>query len=310
MTGAAEAVAAPAQGLVQSPRNVAPIGTASEGIRNMDPECSGAPLLRFARWRSHVALVVAFAVVITARAPAPAKGPGGLPGNGNTGARPWIDARCGGCHQTEDPFTHPVGVVPSMPIPPGLPLEDGRIECTTCHDNRASADHARAREFHAPLLRQEPADLCAACHDPAGTSRRDMHATMLGRAHLRWPDDDSDRGSSRPGRWPARPDSQSGSCLGCHDGAVAGDASDARGLWGFSAGPGPSAGIGASHPVGIEYRRHPGMALKPAASLDRRIRLFDNRVGCGSCHSPFADDEALLVMSNLRSRLCLSCHEL
>ncbi|MHC4317018.1 MAG: cytochrome c3 family protein [Planctomycetota bacterium] len=52
------------------------------------------------------------------------------------------------------------------------------------------------------------------------------------------------------------------------------------------------------------------MALKPAASLDRRIRLFDNRVGCGSCHSPFADDEALLVMSNLRSRLCLSCHEL
>ncbi|MHC4317017.1 MAG: hypothetical protein ACYS1B_00580 [Planctomycetota bacterium] len=185
MTGAAEAVAAPAQGLVQSPRNVAPIGTASEGIRNMDPECSGAPLLRFARWRSHVALVVAFAVVITARAPAPAKGPGGLPGNGNTGARPWIDARCGGCHQTEDPFTHPVGVVPSMPIPPGLPLEDGRIECTTCHDNRASADHARAREFHAPLLRQEPADLCAACHDPAGTSRRDMHATMLGRAHLR-----------------------------------------------------------------------------------------------------------------------------
>ncbi|MHC4211278.1 MAG: hypothetical protein ACYSWT_16370, partial [Planctomycetota bacterium] len=145
----------------------------------MGPECSGAPLLRFARWRSHVALAIAAVVVFTVRAPAPAKGRANLPANGNTGAPAWVGARCGGCHQTEDPFTHPVGVAPSMPVPSSLPLENGRIECTTCHDNRASADHVRAREFHAPLLRQAPAELCAACHDPAGTSRRDMHATML-----------------------------------------------------------------------------------------------------------------------------------
>jgi predicted CXXCH cytochrome family protein len=52
------------------------------------------------------------------------------------------------------------------------------------------------------------------------------------------------------------------------------------------------------------------MALRPESALDRRVRLFDRRVGCGSCHSPYAEGRALLVMSNVRSRLCLSCHEL
>jgi predicted CXXCH cytochrome family protein len=42
--------------------------------------------------------------------------------------------------------------------------------------------------------------------------------------------------------------------------------------------------------------------------MDPRIWLFEGRVGCGSCHSPFAGGEALLVMSNVGSRLCLSCH--
>jgi predicted CXXCH cytochrome family protein len=268
----------------------------------MESGSSVAPRLRPARQRLEAALAAAAVAVIAAPALAPAR-----VATSSAAAGPWVGARCGGCHQTQEPFTHPVGVAPSMPVPAGLPLVNGRIECTTCHDNRASADHARARRSHAPLLRRDAADLCGACHDPAGAGRRDVHATMLGRAHLRWPGDESDRG---PSPWPGGPDPQSLGCLGCHDGAVASDASDARGLWGSAAaGPGPGGAIGASHPVGIEYRRHPGQALKPATVLDRRIRLFDNRVGCGSCHSPFADGEALLVMSNLRSRLCLSCHE-
>jgi len=50
--------------------------------------------------------------------------------------------------------------------------------------------------------------------------------------------------------------------------------------------------------------------LKPAEMLDERIRLFDSRVGCGTCHSLYSKRAALLVMSNSRSNLCLSCHDL
>jgi predicted CXXCH cytochrome family protein len=201
-------------------------------------------------------------------------------------------------------------VVPSRAIPDDLPLEYGRIECTTCHDNRDSADHARARQSHAPLLRREAAGLCAACHDAAGAGRADAHASALGRAHLRWPDDGPPTVSSGSARRPLRPDAQSHVCLGCHDGAVASDGSDVRGGFGFgSRGAGSPAAIGASHPVGVEYAGHSGLALRPASMLDPRIRLFDNQVGCGTCHSLFAGGDGLLVMSNYRSSLCLGCHD-
>jgi predicted CXXCH cytochrome family protein len=63
------------------------------------------------------------------------------------------------------------------------------------------------------------------------------------------------------------------------------------------------------HPIGAEqHPRGPGDNLVHPNSLDPRIRLFDGRVGCGSCHSPYAREHALLVMSNDRSALCLSCH--
>jgi predicted CXXCH cytochrome family protein len=219
---------------------------------------------------------------------------------------PWVDGRCGGCHQIEDAFTHPVGIVPSMPVPPGLPLEHGRLECTTCHDNRASADHLRARELHTPLLRLEAADLCAECHDRTSTSHPDVHAMMLDRAHLRWPGVGAEPGGSGP---PASPDAASGTCLGCHDGSVASAAIDRPPLPRLASGALRSVSIGASHPVGTEYRLHGGVSLRPTSALDPRIRLFDNRIGCGSCHSPYAGGEAMLVMSNLGSRLCLSCHD-
>ena len=45
------------------------------------------------------------------------------------------------------------------------------------------------------------------------------------------------------------------------------------------------------------------------ASLDRRIRLFNGRVECSSCHSPYSDEASLLVMPNRQSALCLSCHD-
>lgn len=67
-----------------------------------------------------------------------------------------------------------------------------------------------------------------------------------------------------------------------------------------------------SHPVDIPYRLTNHFAdgpLTPRFSLDTRVRLFDSNITCASCHSPYATQPALLVMSNQGSRLCLSCHQ-
>jgi len=224
--------------------------------------------------------------------------------------------RCSGCHETDGLFSHPVGVAPSMSVPAGLPLVNGEIACITCHDDRSAEAHLQARQNHSPLLRipAAGAGFCCQCHDPKSTVRRDMHAIMVGRAHLRWPQEG--RKADRPpsealAGAPFDPDSEI--CLSCHDGSVASDVGHGRS--GVQIGPtGRRSGLPGSHPIGVEYTGDPsgraGPPLKPEAMLDQRIRLFDNRVGCGTCHSLYSKRTALLVMSNSRSNLCLNCHDL
>jgi predicted CXXCH cytochrome family protein len=92
----------------------------------------------------------------------------------------------------------------------------------------------------------------------------------------------------------------------CHDGAIAGDAGghQTRRL-AFDG--------STEHPVGVELRdRNVGqpdeILFVGHSALDPRIRLFDGKVGCGSCHNQYSSRESLLVMSNHQSRLCLACH--
>jgi predicted CXXCH cytochrome family protein len=212
--------------------------------------------------------------------------------------RPWTDQNCNRCHRP-DSFSHPVNVVPSMHVPANLPLHDGRIVCTTCHDNTDADLHAQARRRHDGLLRGAAAGpaFCAQCHDPAGTSRASMHAGMLGQAHLRWPQNA-----------PHPADGNSRLCLSCHDGAIA------SGIG--SAAQDPGHALTGSHPVDIDYRVNPirhgtidrSISFTPAAQLDGRVRLFQGQVACASCHNLYNAQPGRLVMSNLRSSLCLSCH--
>jgi predicted CXXCH cytochrome family protein len=216
------------------------------------------------------------------------------------------------CHDFDPVLSHPVGVSPpaSMAVPADLPLERGLVSCVTCHSG-ISEDHAtsltRAPAFNATA--HADASLCLRCHDATGSSAREMHAAALGRAHLP---------GSHQG-WAARNASESAvlssassstRCLTCHDGAMASDATARTGavLLGM-----PSQGSQA-HPVAVEYRlTDPGFgdgALRPESMLDPRVRLFDHRVECASCHSPYSSEPRLLVMSNQGSQLCLSCHDL
>ena len=52
------------------------------------------------------------------------------------------------------------------------------------------------------------------------------------------------------------------------------------------------------------------LLLMPPATLGRRIRLFDGKAGCRSCRNLYSVEKKLLVMSNERSGLCLSCHRI
>jgi predicted CXXCH cytochrome family protein len=224
------------------------------------------------------------------------------------GGMGWTDGACGGCHVPEPGFTHPVGFVPGMTVPDALPLDRGRVVCTTCHLNGLAADHARARGDHSSLLRVPAGALCTACHDLNRGRRADLHPFALGRAHLLWASSGGRTIPREASGSVAAMDTETRRCLTCHDGSVA------RGIGGSEDGDSPSAhGVGRSHPVDVPYptggRRGPDAGLRPAASLDERIRLFDERVGCGSCHSLFSREEALLVMPNRLSALCLSCHD-
>jgi predicted CXXCH cytochrome family protein len=73
---------------------------------------------------------------------------------------------CSGCHKLLG-SSHPVGIKPSMTIPPDLPLDDRRMmTCTTCHDPHAEYVNRRTGEKTMYLRRPEPGkQFCMACHN-------------------------------------------------------------------------------------------------------------------------------------------------
>jgi len=180
-----------------------------------------------------------------------------------------------------------------MVVPAHLPLTDGRVACTTCHDLQA---------VDRPRLRGD-GDLCVQCHAPWDTDRGSMHALATNRAHPESPRDDARVALD----WNMGPDPESSRCLSCHDGALA-SPGDVRigSATGFTA----ARLIGGQHPIGVKQGpRGIGDNLRRADQVDPAIRLYDGRLGCGSCHSPYAGNEMMLVIPNDRSRLCLACHD-
>jgi len=79
-------------------------------------------------------------------------------------------------------------------------------------------------------------------------------------------------------------------CLGCHDGLIARDAS--------------------GHPIGRAYDAAAldDRRLRPRAILPEAVTLEDGRVGCISCHDPASALPARLTMPNRGSALCFACH--
>ncbi len=67
-----------------------------------------------------------------------------------------LPALCLSCHTAHQSLAnHPTGVIPQNPAP-GLPLDQGRLTCTTCHDPH--------RNRFGALLRLPQTELCVVCH--------------------------------------------------------------------------------------------------------------------------------------------------
>ncbi len=211
-----------------------------------------------------------------------------------------IRTLCSRCHfKLVRSYSHPDDVAPvNAHIPEDMPLSaDMTITCATCHNIHSDAEWSKS--VH--LLRRPVtgAEFCSVCHSekPGQTS----HKSLLAFAH--------DAGSkylasNRSGSL----DSLSVECISCHDSSIGkGDSIAGAGFWIHSKELAKYLG---GHPIGVSYSEaamNDPAGYKPASSL-APLRLFNGKVGCGSCHDPYSTKAGKLVMSNESSRLCLKCH--
>ena len=103
-------------------------------------------------------------------------------------------------------------------------------------------------------------------------------------------------------------------CLGCHDGTVASSTiGSAHAMLagvreGFSV---PEGYAWRDHPIGVPYPRN-DREYRPESfvTAEGKVRLPEGRMECISCHDPHnsAGIDKMLVKSNRRSALCLTCH--
>ena len=151
-------------------------------------------------------------------------------------------------------------------------------------------------------------DACGVCHAP--------QSDELPTAAPLWdPGADLTRTFGTPLEQSRRAGGGSRTCLRCHDGTIASDtfASESHlrivhtrhpGL--FQSGHGTS-----NHPVGVDYPRvNREYRPAPLVTATGEISLPDGKVECISCHDPHGQSGVahMLVTSNARSALCLSCH--
>jgi predicted CXXCH cytochrome family protein len=216
----------------------------------------------------------------------------------------------GPCHDYNPVMNHPVGVTIYKSVSGDMPLDSaGRITCLTCHYKPSSSgastdiDESQDRTLYKPQGLQ----FCASCHAKMNTTfQQDSHWQFSASAHL---------GLINPSQLstPARQriggiDTESYMCLSCHDEVTVTIPLEREtrqqkvSRWRNMR----------DHPIGMDYSR---VALLKSRQyryplLNDRIRLFDGRMGCGSCHSIYSDEKKFLVQSNYRSALCRQCHDL
>lgn len=203
-----------------------------------------------------------------------------------------VNDSCVSCHQKITPAeSHPTDayVYYAQSVPKDMPLLGGRVVCMTCHITHPGQGINRFSRRYLLRRNSQGADFCISCHK----NDRRNHITM-GKAHM--------SPGTRTGSIHSI-DRMSVLCLECHNSKIS-DRALTRSL---------NSAVSISrlnHPVGVPMnaeRRHAG-ELRPAFMLNKVIKLFNGKIGCGTCHNIYSANKYLLVIDNRKSRLCLECH--
>ncbi len=227
--------------------------------------------------------------------------------------------------------------------PPEIPVEPPVV--SSAHDRIAGATSGIIGGVHDfSRLSGRFADACSACHvphvqavrpiarlrrpeplpDTSPTGRAGLSRAMPGGgAGLDPPSPagpgvlelyriEGQRQVFQPGKYMPGPTSLI--CLSCHNGTVATSTMST----GHALLSGERFGLDLSddftfrdHPIGVPYPNDP-REYHPQSFVEKKgIPLPDGRLECISCHDPHDQQriDAMLVMSNRRSALCLTCHK-
>lgn len=208
--------------------------------------------------------------------------------NSPTALAPMLSTTCEQCHlDGRAQLSHPIDISPGMPIPADMPLENGALRCITCHYVHPFSFQDERPRYS--LLRRpgRGAVFCRACHE------RNTKEHVLFESVHPYPDQKIS--------WETSLDTYTLQCIECHNDKIYV--------------PQGASGIGMSgrhnHPVGISFARIAGRSARrfnPLSTLPQEIRLYNGKIGCGTCHSGYSKEKYMLVENNLKSRLCLTCH--
>jgi len=204
-----------------------------------------------------------------------------------------ITLACNACHlKLEQKKSHPSDVYPSMTIPRDMPLTEGKLTCMTCHYVHPEDNIQYLTDNHLFLRRQARGIFfCSICHN----IDKNRHIVF----------ENVHRGTYRVTDRTTRIDRMSLECIECHD---------------SHAQPRPELlGAGTwnhyrkeyNHPIGTSYNKISSRKMhqfRESSMLRGEIRLFDGKIGCGTCHNIYSQEKNMLVINNSKSRLCLECH--
>ncbi len=202
-------------------------------------------------------------------------------------------AKCVRCHaDAKQTLSHPVDIVPHSSTPGDMPLVDGKVSCYTCHFVHPFS--IKSRQFTRFLLRRpgRGPQFCGACH------------VIDGKGHIVF--ENVHQGSFQVTDRSGTLDRYTLQCVECHDRHLNVPAKSLRaGKWQHFA------TSRLNHPVGVSLvdiaSRKP-REFNPPTMLPREIRLFNGKVGCGTCHNVYSKEKYMLSVKNWRGRLCLECH--
>ncbi len=213
---------------------------------------------------------------------------------------------CNKCHEKglSEGYMHPYDVKPQRVfIPADMPLSpSGELTCSTCHDVHADYTTPYGAPTHFLRRGESGEAFCKICHGNLN-ALSSGHSASLGEAHFRSQYVVTDSSQEI--------DAMSRNCISCHDGTYATSVTIRVGTWKHQMGF--MRHDQNSHPIGIDYEsvrinRGAKTDLRPMDIVDPRIKFFNGKIGCGSCHDPYSTIPQQLVMSDENSKLCFACH--